>query len=53
MLFATISQGKLGTEMPAWNKVLNQQEIANVAEFVFQKYIQPGSEAGKTAKATK
>ncbi len=53
MLFATISQGKLGTEMPAWNKVLNQQEIANVAEFVFQKFIQPGSEAGKTAKATK
>lgn len=53
MLFATISQGKLGTEMPAWNKVLNQQEIANVAEFVFQKFIQPGSEAGKTAKASK
>ena len=53
MLFATISQGKLGTEMPAWNKVLSQQEIANVAEFVFQKFIQPGSEAGKTAKASK
>jgi len=52
-LFTTISHGKLGTEMPAWNKVLSPQEIANVAEFVFQKFIQPGSEAGKTAKASK
>ena len=53
MLYATISHGKLGTEMPAWNKVLSPQEIANVAEFVFQKYIQPGNDSAKTAKASK
>lgn len=52
-LFEMISQGKPGTEMPAWNKVLSPQEIANVAEFVFQKFIQPGSDADKTAKAAK
>lgn len=43
-LFKGISQGKLGTEMPAWNKVLNEQEIANVAEFVFQRFIHPAKE---------
>ena len=26
--------------MPAWGKVLTDQEIANVAEFVFQAFIQ-------------
>jgi mono/diheme cytochrome c family protein len=25
--------------MPAWNKVLSNQEIADVAEFVFQNFI--------------
>jgi len=41
ILFATISMGKLGTEMPAWSKVLTDQEIADVAEFVFRQYIRP------------
>lgn len=40
-LFNAISAGKLGTEMPAWSKVLTQQEIADVAEFVFQRFIAP------------
>jgi cytochrome c oxidase cbb3-type subunit III len=55
-LFDAISNGKLGTEMPAWSKVLNQQEIADVAEFVFQRFIhqQPSETAGgKQAKAPK
>lgn len=40
-LFAAISKGKLGSEMPAWDKVLTDQQIADVAEYVFQTFIQP------------
>lgn len=49
-LFEMISVGRPGTEMPAWNKVLSQQEIANVAEFVFQRFIQPPPGNNKSAK---
>ena len=52
-LFEMISEGKLGTEMPAWNKVLSPQEIANVSEFVFQRFIQPGAGSTKAASAAK
>lgn len=52
-LFEMISEGKPGTEMPAWNKVLNPQEIANVSEFVFQRFIQPGAVGAQPAKAAK
>jgi cbb3-type cytochrome c oxidase subunit III len=38
-LFAAISAGKVGTEMPAWSKVLTDQQIADVAEFVFEEFI--------------
>lgn len=47
-IFAATSVGRLGTEMPAWNKVLSDQEIANVTEFVFQRYILPGQKLRKT-----
>lgn len=47
MLFTFISAGKLGTEMPAWRHVLTEQEIANVAEYVFGAYIQPPKAAAK------
>lgn len=40
-LFKAISDGVLGSEMPAWSKVLDQQQIANVAEYVFNAFIQP------------
>jgi mono/diheme cytochrome c family protein len=40
-LYEAISAGKLGTEMPAWSKVLSKQEIADVAEFVFRRFIEP------------
>lgn len=46
-LFEATAQGRMGSEMPAWNKVISEQEIANVAEFVFQSFIAP--EAGKQA----
>lgn len=39
VLFEAISNGRLGTNMPAWSKVLGNQEIADVAEFVFQNFI--------------
>lgn len=39
-LLKAVAGGKPGTPMPAWNKVLNEQEIANVAEFVFKEFIQ-------------
>jgi cbb3-type cytochrome c oxidase subunit III len=49
-LFEMISDGERGSEMPAWKQVLNTQEIANVAEFVFQQFIQPPTETSKAAK---
>ena len=45
VIYATISAGKLGTEMPAWSKVLTDQEIADVAEYVFGKFILPGAKS--------
>jgi mono/diheme cytochrome c family protein len=42
LIYATTSAGKLGTEMPAWSKVLTDQEIADVAEYVFITFIRPG-----------
>jgi mono/diheme cytochrome c family protein len=39
-LFAAVSEGKLGTEMPAWSKVSTPQQVADVAEYVFQAFVQ-------------
>ena len=38
-LFEAIVIGKPGTPMPAWGKVLGPQQVADVAEFVFQDFI--------------
>lgn len=38
-IFDSITKGRVGTVMPAWGKVLNEQEIANLTEFVFQAFI--------------
>ena len=40
-LFKAIVIGKPGTPMPAWGQVLGPQEVADVAEFVFQDFIHP------------
>jgi mono/diheme cytochrome c family protein len=47
-IFSVVTTGKVGTVMPAWGKVLSDQEIANVAEFVFQTFVQEkgGAKAG-------
>ena len=40
-LLHAIGIGKLGTVMPAWSKVLSTQQLADVAEFVYQDFIHP------------
>ncbi|MEK6750514.1 MAG: c-type cytochrome [Pseudomonadota bacterium] len=40
-LFESIRKGKPGTVMPAWGAVLEAQQIADVAEYVFQSFVQP------------
>jgi mono/diheme cytochrome c family protein len=40
-LFESIAMGTNGTEMPAWSKVIDAQIIADIAEFVFQRFIRP------------
>jgi cytochrome c oxidase cbb3-type subunit III len=52
-IFNAVSAGKQGTEMPAWRQVLNQQEMADVSEFVFQRFIQPVSGKAKPSKTQK
>ncbi|MCB1888263.1 MAG: c-type cytochrome [Rhodocyclaceae bacterium] len=43
-LYKAISKGSLGTEMPAWDKVLTPQQMADVGEFVFQEFIRQGTQ---------
>ena len=50
VLVNSIAQGKRGTEMPSWDKVLSAQEIANIAEYVFQQFISPDNTAGTSAR---
>ncbi len=46
-LFKSISDGRLRSEMPAWKHVLSDQQIADVAEYVFQTFIHPEQEKKK------
>jgi len=45
-IFYSISDGVVGTEMPAWKHVLDRQQIADVAEYVFQAFIAPNLPEG-------
>jgi mono/diheme cytochrome c family protein len=49
-IYTFTTHGKLGTEMPAWGKVLSEQEIADVSEYVFKAYIEPGLASAKSKK---
>lgn len=49
-IYAATYFGRLGTEMPAWSKVISNQEIANVSEFVFQSFISTGQKTAAKAK---
>jgi mono/diheme cytochrome c family protein len=42
-IFDAVATGRRGTEMPAWDKVLTKQEIADVSEYVYRAFIQPGT----------
>lgn len=48
-IYAAVANGRLGTEMPAWSKVLSNQEMTDVSEFVYQRFIRPtkGSKAAR------
>lgn len=50
-LFKAVGMGSNGSEMPAWSKVLSEQEIANVAEYVFITFIAPAEPAGNKGAA--
>ena len=49
-VYAATAMGKQGTEMPAWSKVLSAQEIADVSEYVFQKFILAGQKGTKKGR---
>lgn len=38
-IFTTVALGKLGSQMPAWLKTLPEQDIADVSEYVFQRFV--------------
>lgn len=42
-IYTAVSEGRLGAEMPAWSKVLDRQEIADVSEYVFQQFVRKPS----------
>lgn len=52
-IFTAVSDGRLGSEMPAWSKVLEPQDIADVSEFVFQRFIRPPSRKAATKNGSK
>lgn len=41
VLFRAIKDGVAGREMPAWGKVLSDEQIAHVAEYVYLAFIEP------------
>lgn len=51
-LFSGITKGRTGTVMPAWGKVLSDQQIADVAEFVFVSFIQATKSKSTKSQST-
>ena len=51
-LFNATAKGVLGTEMPAWDKVLTNQQLVDISEYVFETFIaarNPLAEVAPTA----
>ncbi len=46
-LFRAVRDGLQGTVMPAWGKVLTEQQIADVAEYIFQAFLHPDAGVAK------
>ncbi len=51
VLFAAVSEGRNGTEMPAWRQVATPQQIADVSEYVFQAVVRGQATATTAATA--
>lgn len=51
-LYAGVTEGRLGTEMPAWKHVSTVQQMADVTEYVFQSFIQ-GKDVAQVSPVTK
>ena len=49
-LYEGVAKGVLGSEMPAWEQVLSPQQIADVSEYVFARFIRPQHRATSPAK---
>jgi mono/diheme cytochrome c family protein len=49
-IYDAVATGRRGTEMPAWDKVLTKQEIADVSEYVFRAFIRPESNVASKKK---
>ena len=50
-LYAAVSEGRLGSEMPAWKQVATPQQIADVSEYVFLSFIRGGAGAATAGAA--
>ncbi|MGB5538864.1 MAG: cytochrome c, partial [Gammaproteobacteria bacterium] len=48
VLFSAIRLGVPGREMPAWSKVMNDQQIADITEYVYQTFITGDTQAADT-----
>jgi mono/diheme cytochrome c family protein len=46
-IYTAVHDGRLGAEMPAWSKVLTEQEMTDVSEFVFRRFVQGRGESSK------
>lgn len=51
LLYAAIHAGRPGTEMPAWSKVIDDQLIADLAEYVFRQFVLAGAPPASPPKA--
>lgn len=38
-IYTAVALGKFGTEMPAWLKALPEQDVADVSEYLFQRFV--------------
>lgn len=52
-IYTFVSAGKVGTEMPSWDKVLTSQQIADVSEFVFQSFIRNSARKDRLSQNTR
>lgn len=46
-LFRGTKEGVSGREMPAWGKVIDDQQIADVTEYVYQSFIRPSASGAR------